>query len=93
MFTLFDFSSGASVNNFDVSDFSLGTLPPNSTPSNFQLAFVGNKLVVFATAIPEPSTWGGTVGLAAIMAAIVRWRRSAPPRRTLIREEETAGLT
>jgi autotransporter-associated beta strand protein len=73
-YTLFDFSTGATTNSFDVADFGLGT---TIAGYNYSLAISSNTLVLTASAIPEPTTCAAVFGLGALGFAAYRRRRSA----------------
>lgn len=74
-YQLFDFS-GATLDDFDVNDFTLGTVIAGYDYS-FELSGTTLSLVATASAIPEPSTYAALFGSAALGWALVRRRRQA----------------
>ncbi len=70
-YLLFDFT-GATLNDFDLADFTLGYAPNGY---HYYIDFNGSTLELSAHAIPEPATVGFTLGAAALAAVIVRRRR------------------
>lgn len=71
-YTLFDFT-GATLSDFDLTDFTIGSSPAGYT---YSLAFAGNTLALTAaTAVPEPATVALGLGLAGLVAVLVRRRR------------------
>lgn len=78
-YTLFDFSSAASLGDFELIDFDVSDFALGATLSGFEysLAFAGDTLALTAvSAIPEPSTYAVLAGVGALgFAAWVRRRR------------------
>lgn len=74
-YTLFDYSTGATMSGFDLADFTLGTTIAGYTSS---LAIAGNKLQL--TAIPEPATYAAIFGGVSLLGAAI-YRRRGDKRR------------
>ncbi|QYM79705.1 autotransporter-associated beta strand repeat-containing protein [Horticoccus luteus] len=77
-YTLFDYT-GATLSNFDLTDFTFGTTVPGYT---YTLGFSGSTLQLTAvTAVPEPATYAALLGATVLSLTLWRRRRSARPVR------------
>jgi len=72
-YTLINYTS-ATLNNFEATDFTLGTTIPGYI---YNLALSGNTLQLTASAIPEPSTYAAIFGALVLGLAVYRKRRRA----------------
>lgn len=68
--------TGATLSDFDATDFAIGTAPSGW---NYVFGLNGNNLELTVSAVPEPATYAALTGLAALGLAF--WRRRRRPAR------------
>ncbi|MDB6175647.1 MAG: hypothetical protein JWL59_4958 [Chthoniobacteraceae bacterium] len=64
---MFDFG-GATLNNFDIGDFSFGTLLAGTELSDYSFKITNHTLDLSISAVPEPGNWGTGVLLLGVFA-------------------------